>query len=116
TEFGSHRIYHNIPYFSDLERFQSARTNKKENVSDRVFLFSGSLISRKGVDLLGRAFVRIASECSHVRLKLLGEGELRSALSKALYPVREQVEFLGFKDWSELPACYAGADILCVPL
>jgi hypothetical protein len=36
-------------------------------------------------------------------------------LAQTRQPVREQVDFLGFKDWPELPACYAAADILCVP-
>ncbi len=35
---------------------------RRETRAERVFLFSGSLIARKGVDLLARAFVRLASE------------------------------------------------------
>jgi glycosyltransferase involved in cell wall biosynthesis len=27
----------------------------------------------------------------------------------------ERVEFIGFRDWNDLPQEYAGADILCVP-
>jgi glycosyltransferase involved in cell wall biosynthesis len=115
AEFGTSRSYCNLPYFSDLERFQSVGEVRKREIPERVFLFSGSLIPRKGVDLLGRAFVRLAREFSNVRLKLMGEGESRGALMQTLQPVSDQVEFLGFKDWTELPNCYAGADILCVP-
>jgi glycosyltransferase involved in cell wall biosynthesis len=114
-EFGSQRPYCNLPYFSDLERFESAAGPEKRHWAERVFLFSGALIHRKGADVLGRAFVRLARELPHVRLQLLGEGDLRDALMQTLQPVRERVEFLGFKDWPELPACYAKADILCVP-
>jgi glycosyltransferase involved in cell wall biosynthesis len=114
-EFGAHRAYYNLPYFSDIERFQTAIAMPERSTSERVVLFSGSLIHRKGVDLLARAFVRLAREVSGIRLKLIGDGELRDSLAQMLQPVHDRVDFLGFKDWSELPACYAAADILCVP-
>lgn len=114
-EFGTHRAYCNIPYFSDLQRFQTVAKSPKPERFQRVFLFSGALIRRKGVDLLGRAFLRLADELSNVRIRFLGEGPLRRPLAQTLQPVRDRVEFLGFKDWQELPACYAAADILCVP-
>ena len=109
-EFGGGRAYFNLPYFSDLERFDvSARAEKRE----RTFLFSGSLIERKGVDLLARAFVRLAQEVPNVRLRIVGEGELRESLERML--VSERAEFAGFKDWNELPSEYARADVLFVP-
>lgn len=111
-EFGLRRAYFNLPYFSDLRRFDNAG---RERRAERVFLFSGSLIARKGVDLLARAFVRLASEMCHVRLRIVGEGELRQSLEQTLASVRDRVEFAGFKDWNELPSEYASADVLCVP-
>ena len=36
-------------------------------------------------------------------------------LEQALGPVKDRVEFVGFKDWDELPEEYARADVLCVP-
>ena len=103
-EFGSQRAYFNLPYFSDLQRF---KTPVREEESERVFLFSGSLIARKGVDLLAAAFARLVREVPNVRLRVLGDGELRLA--------SERVEFVGFRDWHELPREYAAADVLCVP-
>ena len=111
-EFGPQRSYHNLPYFSDLQRFNVSKTLEKQ---ERVFLFSGSLIGRKGVDLLARAFARLAGEVSNVRLKIVGEGELRQELSQTLRSVSDRVEFAGFRDWHELPCEYARADVLCVP-
>jgi len=103
-EFGNGRAYFNLPYFSDLQRFQTpARAEKAE----RVFLFSGSLIARKGVDLLVSAFLRLAREIPNVRLRIVGAGELQA--------VNDRVEFVGFRDWHELPVEYAAADVLCVP-
>jgi glycosyltransferase involved in cell wall biosynthesis len=111
-EFGAGRAYFNLPYFSDLERFKVA-VNQEER--ERTFLFSGSLIERKGVDLLAAAFVRVAQEAPNVRLRIVGEGELRESMAQTLRPVSERVEFVGFKDWDALPGEYARADVLCVP-
>ena len=103
-EFGSQRAYFNLPYFSDLERFRSP---EREEKSERVFLFSGSLIARKGVDLLVAAFARLAQEVPNVRLRIVGDGEL--------HVESERVEFVGFREWQEMPREYAAADVLCVP-
>lgn len=111
-EFGTQRDYCNLPYFSDLKRFE---TVEREEKRERVFLFSGSLITRKGVDLLASAFVRLAEEVPHVRLRIVGDGALRQAMMRELASVSERVEFVGFKDWQELPQEYAKADVLCVP-
>ena len=111
-EFGPRRSYFNLPYFSNLERFGRAGAARG---SERVFLFCGSLIARKGVDLIARAFVQLASEFPDVQLRIAGDGELRQSLKQTLQPVRERVEFVGFKNWDELPELYASADVLCVP-
>ena len=111
-EFGSQRAYFNLPYFSNLRRFE---TVEREAKRERVFLFSGSLIARKGIDLLATAFVRLAREVPNVRLRIVGDGELRQSVMQKLAPVSERVEFVGFRDWHDLPREYASADVLCVP-
>ena len=111
-EFGEKRTYQNLPYFSDLDRFVVERRSSR---SELLFLFVGSLIRRKGVDLMARAFVRVAREFPHVRLKIAGAGCLEHTIAQTLHPVRERVEFVGFKHWQELPELYASADVLCVP-
>ena len=115
-EFGRNRSYYNLPYFSDLTRFANSRS-KVENPqrTKRVFLFSGALIKRKGVDLLASAFCRLAKDLNYVALHFLGDGELRYQLEQQLAPYKNQVQFLGFQPWSKLPHYYAQADILCVP-
>ena len=95
--------------------YNGSSVAEREQRAERVFLFSGSLIARKGVDLLARAFVRLANEVRNVRLKIVGDGELRDEIAQTLGPVSERVEFAGFKDWNELPGEYARADVLCVP-
>jgi glycosyltransferase involved in cell wall biosynthesis len=111
-EFGKKRRYCNLPYFSNLERFAGHR----ERVSPaKNFLFSGSLIERKGVDLLAAAFVKLAAEFPAVTLTLVGEGDSRSLLEQQLAEYRDRVQFLGFQPWEALPQYYQAADILCVP-
>lgn len=113
-EFGEQRVYRNVPYFSNLDRFGSAKAQRKDHAR-RVFLFCGSLTMRKGVDLVAGAFVRLAREFPHVTLRIAGDGVLKETIARTLLPVGRQVEFAGFKNWDELPELYASADVLCVP-
>jgi glycosyltransferase involved in cell wall biosynthesis len=114
-EFGSRRAYYNVPYASDLDRFSRVPSGTAKLTGRRVVLYSGSLSERKGVDLLAEAFVRIYRDHPDCELWLLGDGPLHADLVKVLSPAGERVRFLGFKDWDELPAVYAEADVLCVP-
>jgi len=113
-EFGSRHRYFNFPYFSELDRFKIAREGRNSDV-ETVFLYSGSLIRRKGVDVLARAFVRLRKEGHKARLKILGTGPLLGMLRDTLSSISESVEFIGFSDWSELPEHYASSTVLCVP-
>ena len=111
AEFGDKRPYLNLPYFSNLDRFAAAQPQYSPDIT---FLFSGSLIHRKGVDLLARAFLSAAAENPGVRLKIMGEGPLQSRLQKAL-AASNRVEWVGFVDWQALVPVYESAHILCVP-
>ncbi len=113
-EFGANRSYINLPYFSDLKRFAEARKDNR-NADEIRFLFSGSLIVRKGVNLLAEVFKKLAQEFPQARLDILGEGVLRDSLERTLAGCGDRVRFHGFKDWDELPKYYANADVLCVP-
>jgi glycosyltransferase involved in cell wall biosynthesis len=111
-EFGDKRRYFNIPYFSNLDRFCSDRSTSPGR---RRILFSGSLIERKGVDLLARAFRDVARDNPAVSMAIVGDGNLRPMMEKDLAPVSDRVSFHGFKQWEDLPPFYRDADILCVP-
>lgn len=112
-EFGNKRSYENVPYFSNTYRFK--RAARASRPGTRTVLFSGSLILRKGVDLLAEAFKRVATDRPNLRLDLLGTGELEAGLRRRLEPIREQVRFLGFQQWADLPMFYRAADVLCAP-
>jgi glycosyltransferase involved in cell wall biosynthesis len=115
AEFGSKRSYVNLPYFSDLSRFSTAAETASKKPEGVSFLFSGSLVRRKGVDLLVPAFVRIASEFPDARLRLLGDGPLAGSVRQQTAHLGNRCEFLGFRDWGALPSVYAQSRILCAP-
>lgn len=113
-ELGDRHRYRNVPYFSDLTRFTRAAA-LRETVGQRRLLFSGALIPRKGIDLLVRAFVEVASSRRDCLLDVMGAGPLEPQLQRWASRCSGRIRFLGFKDWSDLPAVYAKADVLCVP-
>ena len=112
-EFGAGRAYRNIPYYSDLNRFKRDAARAKSGT--RTLLYPGSLIPRKGVDLLAKAFAKVASIRPHIRLKIAGVGALENEMREYMATCAEQVSFLGFKDWGELPQVYHEADLLIAP-
>jgi glycosyltransferase involved in cell wall biosynthesis len=116
AEFGPSRAYFNVPYFSDLGRFRAAAAERADRSgAPRRFLFSGSLIPRKGIDLVAAAFLRLATEFPQTTLTILGTGELERALKQQLAPCSDRVRFVGFQPWETLPQFYADADVVVVP-
>jgi glycosyltransferase involved in cell wall biosynthesis len=116
AEFGHARQYVNLPYFSDLTRFEASpnRLNGR-SAALRTFLFSGTLSRRKGFDLVVDAFAQLVRDGLPVRLLVMGYGELEYSSRKRLAAARNQVEWIGFRDWEQLPQSYQNADFLCVP-
>ena len=112
-EFSISRNYFDLPYFSDLNRFTTSKRNV--NKGKRVFLYSGALIERKGVDLLASAFCQLVEQFDKIELHFVGEGELRPSLERKLARYQSQVKFHGFQSWEKLPLYYQQADVLCVP-
>jgi glycosyltransferase involved in cell wall biosynthesis len=113
-EFGSRRKVINIPYFSKLDVFFDIDRTDAVAPPCRI-LFCGSLIKRKGVDLLLKAFISIAPEFPELELHLIGDGPMLEQLHIMSTPAAERVHFHGFKQRTELPAYYAAADVLCAP-
>ncbi len=112
-EFGDHRAYWNVPYFSDLERFRAASARRASSASVRI-VYSGALIERKGVDLLAKAFRRLGRTHENVSLSVIGAGPLRPYMERLLGS-EPRVHFHDFVSWDELPTLYAEGDVLCAP-
>ncbi|OQA24034.1 MAG: GDP-mannose-dependent alpha-(1-6)-phosphatidylinositol monomannoside mannosyltransferase [Verrucomicrobia bacterium ADurb.Bin345] len=114
---------HLLPYYCDLDRFaradplESARIRARLGFLDKtVFLYSGALIKRKGVDLLLDAFQRLAAQHPEAGLILLGEGPVREELECSVQQrFAKQIHFAGHVAQSELPAWFKAADIFVFP-
>jgi glycosyltransferase involved in cell wall biosynthesis len=113
-EFGPTRYVTNVPYFSRLSPFLAIDRQAAVEAPRRI-LFSGSLIKRKGVDLLMRAFLDVAEQHSDLELHLIGDGPQREPLQRMAAGRVDRVHFHGFRQWNELSHFYAEADILCAP-
>lgn len=113
-ELGAGRVYCNVPYHSRLSSFLAIDRSGAGAPPKRI-LFSGSLIKRKGIDLLMRAFLDIAPEMPSLELHVIGDGPLRKQLEETASALSDRVYFHGFQQWSQLAAYYAAADVLCAP-
>lgn len=81
-----------------------------------VVLFVGSLIERKGAEVLIDAFARLRRDLPGARLLLCGDGVLRERLqAQARAAVGDAAIFAGKVDLDELPAYYALADLFVLP-
>ena len=76
-------------------------------------MYSGSLIRRKGVDLLAEAFARVAADRPNLRLDFVGTGDMEAAVRSRLAAFPDRVRFFGFRQWADLPGHYHSADVLC---
>jgi glycosyltransferase involved in cell wall biosynthesis len=81
----------------------------------RTFISVGSFTANKAVDVLVRAFDRVAERAPDVELVLVGDGPERApceALARRL-GVADRVRFLGHR--SDVPALVAAADVFVLP-
>lgn len=112
-----------IPYCCDTSRFETADPAAVEAIrkiwslgGKTVFLFSGQLIERKGVDVLIRAFSRIAGSDQPAALVILGDGPLRASLESSVpQAARELVHFAGHLDQKELPPYFHASHVFVLP-
>ena len=112
-EFGDQHLFMDVPYFSNLSRFRAVH-NPETRVPKHV-LYSGSLIHRKGIDALARAWRRVSPRFPSATLHFVGSGAMSQQLAKILGPVDRTVSLLGPADWDRIPEVYGTADILCAP-
>lgn len=86
------------------------RASNKDGVT---ILHVGRLSYEKNVDLLLRAFARMAGQCPAARLTIVGDGPDRDALARLAgeLGLGERVRFTGFVPHEQLPALYRAADL-----
>jgi glycosyltransferase involved in cell wall biosynthesis len=112
-----------IPYCCNTDRYNSAddatvrAIRTRFNLSSKiVFLFSGQLIERKGVDVLLLAFGELAKSRRDIALIILGDGPLRRSLESFVsQDSRELVHFAGHVEQAELPPYFHAAHVFVLP-
>jgi len=120
-EFASKHIpgYYNIipngidlgqfsPNVPPIERFRDGKIN---------ILFVGRLEKRKGLDYLLKAYRHVKEEFPNLRLIVVGPGtRLRKKYERQVRRNGlEDVVFVGYASYDELPRYYKTADIFCSP-
>ncbi len=100
-----------IPNGVDVDYFKPARCKKP------YILFVGRLTKRKGVDLLVKAFTKIATEYKDLKLVIVGDGEEKKMLQTLIEKlgVRSRVRILGNVSRHTLKKLYAEASIFVLP-
>jgi glycosyltransferase involved in cell wall biosynthesis len=114
--FGSDRPLFNVPWFSDLKRFGPKNGGRPASTGETTFLYVGSFIPRKGVDVLSRAFSELVAVVPNVRLVIAGDGDTSEIFDRYLSPAAAaRVERCGFIPWESLPELYRRGDFLVMP-
>jgi glycosyltransferase involved in cell wall biosynthesis len=117
TAFGAARPLFNVPWFSNLTRFAPVDGARPQTYSNETtFLYVGSFIRRKGVDILARAFSDLVAAVPNVRLIVAGDGDPSEHFDRHLSrAAAARVERCGFIPWEGLPELYRRGDFLVMP-
>lgn len=97
----------------NLRKFSNSIRSSRES----LILFVGSLISRKGVDILLKAFADVNQSIPQFRLAIIGDGVLRTELENMCVDlgIQNKVYFLGYKQPSDVQGWMRKAKLLVLP-
>ncbi len=110
-----------VPMGVEVRRFAAERAERHRRdlkPDQRVVLFVGRLVEKKGVSDLISAFARLPTDvAATAQLWIVGDGFLRSHLEKQSRDlgIADQVRFWGVMNNAELPDVYASADVFAAP-
>ncbi|MBX3437494.1 MAG: glycosyltransferase family 4 protein [Planctomycetaceae bacterium] len=112
-----------LPYCCEIDRYAAIDAAAIDSVKSQfnlhgrtVFLFSGQMIERKGVDVAIAAFERAAADRPAAAMLLLGNGPLRTSLQADVpQSIRDRVHFAGHVLQDDLPALFRAADAFVFP-
>jgi glycosyltransferase involved in cell wall biosynthesis len=116
--YGYARPIINIPYNIDMLPFKEIGNEDLSLVlnvlgnpgkEEIIILTSGSLINRKGIDTVIKAFKSLKSSKS-LRLVIMGDGEERRTLT-TLADGDSRIKFIGFQEKHLIPYWFKAADI-----
>jgi glycosyltransferase involved in cell wall biosynthesis len=107
----------NNAYFSEkVKEYKTVKEQVKAELGlpDKVILYVGQLIERKGLQQLLEAYKNI--DYTDIGLLIVGDGPLRSQYEQ--YCMENElncVKFVGFQDMSTLPLYFAISDLFVLP-
>ena len=106
-----------IPNGVDHQRFTRAMGQNLSFGTDRVILFVGRLVYRKGLHVLIRAAARVHDVFPDALFLIAGEGYTRpwAALLARRLGIHDNVRFLGHVPPSLLPSLYASSTVFALP-
>jgi glycosyltransferase involved in cell wall biosynthesis len=113
-----------VPHFVDTEWFatraarfgpSALRTDLGLTDETLIVLFAGKLMPAKRPGDILRASATLLTGGRPVHIVVVGSGELQASLTQEASELSLPVTFTGFKNQSELPYYYAGADVLVLP-
>lgn len=99
----------------DLSRFSPPKSDEK--ALDPLVLMVGRLVEKKGMSDGLQAFARVREHHPRARLRIIGSGPLRRALTAqaARLGLADAVEFLGARSHAEVGAAMRAAHVLLTP-
>ena len=95
----------------DLQRFQPP----PEGLRERIVLFVGRLVEKKGCDSLLEAMAQVQQRCSAMELVVIGDGPLRAEYEARANRLALRCRFLGVQPSTVVRAWMARATVFCVP-
>lgn len=112
-----------LPYCCDTDRFSTVNQTARDELADSlgvrdrmVFLFSGQLIYRKGIDTALQAFQQVSENVPGLAFVVLGDGPLRAQLEEQFgNNPHGRVVFAGHQPQDRLPLYFAVADVFVLP-
>ena len=116
--YGYSKPIYNIPYNIDTALFDKSNLNnelmnklsaKYKGNGELILLTSGSLINRKGIDTVIKAFLKVQRGLN-ASLLIMGDGEEKKNLVE-LADANPHIRFIGFQEKEEIPAWFNLADI-----
>jgi glycosyltransferase involved in cell wall biosynthesis len=115
SQLGSSRRLFSLPYLINHDDFLKLPRPRKDATTVN-FMACGSLIPRKGIDVLIQAFQRAAQERTDITLTIVGDGPERHALEERVNDeCRSRIRFLGQVAYAERAKAFGEADVFIHP-
>ena len=104
---------------NEFERLILLKDRLQIEAKDVVFLFAGKFIDKKNPLLLIKAFHKVAMQKHHVRLIVVGDGILESAIKKQINSlndsIRSRIHLFPFQDQQSIKLFYRLSSVYVLP-